>query len=212
MGEKLALQKAGETGFARAYLQGVHALPGRRRFRTGISLWASPNEPLELLRSGLPEDKLILFTPLPYFGESRGGITFGSESESVALLDFNHLGARVHGRRPVASEKEKDGFEKILVHQARYIIFDNCKMLFHFPSVSQNTSAKIIPQDKMATFRSKEDSVKDQVPLHRFQERMGSFRSMVHMISNTMNSELWVLGKLQAALSELVSLPSPRIK
>jgi len=148
MGEKLALQGAGETGFARAYLQGVQALPGCGRFRTGISLWASPHEPLELLKSGSPEDKLILFTSFPYFGESRGEITFGSECESVALLDFNNLGARVHGRRPVASEKGGDGFEKILVHQARYIIFDNCKLSFYFPSVSQNTSANQFPKIK----------------------------------------------------------------
>jgi len=60
----------------------------------------------------------------------------------------------------------------------------------------------------MATFISKEDSAKDQVPLHRFQERIGAFRAMVHMVANRMESELWVLGKLQASLGELVSLSS----
>lgn len=179
MGEKLALQRAGETGFGSAYLQGVQALPGRGRFRTGISLWASPKK---LPNLGSRNDTLILFASFPYFGESRGEITFNSESESVALLDFNHLGARVRGRKTVASGKEKDDFEKILVHQARYIIFDNYKM---------------------ATFRSKEDSVRDQVPLHGFQERMGAFRAMTHMIANSMNSGLWVLGKLQASVYEL---------
>jgi len=61
----------------------------------------------------------------------------------------------------------------------------------------------------MATFRSKEDSVKDQVPLHRFQELISAFRSMIHMIANRMDSELWALGKLQASLWKLVSLFSP---
>jgi len=56
----------------------------------------------------------------------------------------------------------------------------------------------------MATFRSKEDTAKDQVPLHRFQERIGAMRAMIHMIANRMDSELWALGKLQASLCELV--------
>jgi len=58
----------------------------------------------------------------------------------------------------------------------------------------------------MATFRSKEDSVKDQVPLDRFQQRIGAFRAMVHMIANRMDSELWTLGELRDSLCELVSL------
>lgn len=61
----------------------------------------------------------------------------------------------------------------------------------------------------MATFRSKEDSVRDQVPLHRFQERIGAFRAMVHMIANRMDSEAWTLGVLQNSLCELVGLFSP---
>ena len=64
----------------------------------------------------------------------------------------------------------------------------------------------------MATFRSKEDSAKDQVPLHRFQERIGAFRAMIHMIANRMELELWTLGKLQTSLYNLVSLFSPSAK
>ena len=48
----------------------------------------------------------------------------------------------------------------------------------------------------MATFKSKEDSAKDQAPLHRFQERVGAFRATVHMIANRMDSELKTLEKL----------------
>ena len=59
----------------------------------------------------------------------------------------------------------------------------------------------------MATFRSKEDSVKDQAPLHRFQERIGAICAMIHMVTNRMDSELWTLGKLQCSLCKLVSLP-----
>jgi len=57
----------------------------------------------------------------------------------------------------------------------------------------------------MATFISKEDSAKDQVPLHHFQERIGTFHAMIQMITNRMDSELWILGKLQASLYKLVS-------
>jgi len=58
----------------------------------------------------------------------------------------------------------------------------------------------------MATFRSKEDSAKDQVPLHHYQERVGAFRAVVHMVANRMELELSTLGKLQASLCKLVSL------
>ena len=57
----------------------------------------------------------------------------------------------------------------------------------------------------MATFRSKEDSARDQVPLHRFQERVGAFRATIHMIANRTESELLALVKLQASLGKLVS-------
>ena len=61
----------------------------------------------------------------------------------------------------------------------------------------------------MATFRSKEDSARDQVPLHRFQERVSTFRAMIHMIANRTESELWALRKLQGTLCKLVSPFSP---
>jgi len=64
----------------------------------------------------------------------------------------------------------------------------------------------------MATFRSKEDSAKDQVPLHRFQERIGAFRAIIHMIANRGSSELRTLERLQASLHQLVSLFSPLAK
>jgi len=61
----------------------------------------------------------------------------------------------------------------------------------------------------MATFRSKEDSVRDRVPLHCFHECIGAFDAMIHMIINHIDLGLWVLGKLQACFSKLVSLFSP---
>jgi len=61
----------------------------------------------------------------------------------------------------------------------------------------------------MATFRSKEDSVKDQVPLHRLQERIGAFGAMLHMITNRTDAESWILGKLQVSFLKLVSIFSP---
>ena len=64
----------------------------------------------------------------------------------------------------------------------------------------------------MATFRSKEDSARGQVPLHRFQERIGAFRAVVHMIANRMDSELWTLGKLRDSLCQLVSLFSSLVR
>jgi len=64
----------------------------------------------------------------------------------------------------------------------------------------------------MATFRSKEDSAKDQVPLHHLQERASTFHAMVHMIANRMDGESWIFEKLEASLCELVSLFSPLAK
>jgi len=60
----------------------------------------------------------------------------------------------------------------------------------------------------MATFKSKEESAKDQVPLHHSQERIGAFRATVQMIANRTGSELWTFEKLQASLCTLVSLSS----
>ena len=70
----------------------------------------------------------------------------------------------------------------------------------------------MISEDVMATFRSKEDSARDQVPLHRFQERIGAFRAMIHMIANRTELELRTLGKLQTFLHKLVSLSSTLAK
>ena len=64
----------------------------------------------------------------------------------------------------------------------------------------------------MATFRSKEDGAKNQVPLHRFQERVGAFRAVIHMIANRTEWEIWVSRKLQLSLCKIVSLFSPLVK
>ena len=64
----------------------------------------------------------------------------------------------------------------------------------------------------MAIIRTKEDTAKNQVPLHHFQERIGAFRAMIHTIANRMGSELWTLEKLQASLCKLVSLLPPLAK
>ena len=58
----------------------------------------------------------------------------------------------------------------------------------------------------MATFGSKEESGQDQVPLHCSQQRICSLRAMIHMIANSMGSELWALEKFQASMCKLVSL------
>ncbi|KAG0638286.1 hypothetical protein HOY80DRAFT_923041 [Tuber brumale] len=182
IGEKLSLQKDGEAAFMDAHLLRVQALPGCERFRTGISLRVPFKKPPELSRSDLPEDISTLFISVPYLGKYTSRIQLGPESESVRLLDFGRLGADVPYRGVGASEEEGDDIGEILVHQARYMIFDN---------------------NAMATFRSKEDSANDQVPLHRFQERIGAFRAVIHMIANRMDLELWTLRKLQASLCKL---------
>jgi len=111
-----------------AHLQRVGDLPGRGRFRTGISLRAPFNKPSELSGLGQSEDRFILFASFPYFGESSEGTTLGPESESVKLLDFKRLGVGLPDRKAEASEEEGGGLGEILVHQARYMIFDNCKL------------------------------------------------------------------------------------
>jgi len=58
----------------------------------------------------------------------------------------------------------------------------------------------------MATFKSKEDGARNQVPLHRFQERVGAFRAVIHMIANRAELEPRILGTLQASLHKVVSL------
>ncbi|KAG0633173.1 hypothetical protein HOY80DRAFT_1141617 [Tuber brumale] len=182
IGEKLGLQKEGETAFMDAHLRRVQALRGRERFRTGISLRVPFNKPPELSGSDLPEDISTLFISVPYLGKYTSRIQLGPQSESVRLLDFKQLGAKVPYHRDEESREERDDIGKILVHQARYMIFDN------------NT---------VAIFKSKEDSANDQFPLHWFQERIGALRAVIHMIANRMDQELWTLGKLQASLFKL---------
>ncbi|PUU79839.1 hypothetical protein B9Z19DRAFT_1124528 [Tuber borchii] len=179
MAQKLSLQREGETAFMDAYSRRVRELPGGGRFRTGVSLRAPFKEPTELSGS---EDRFILFVSFPYFGKASGEIPSGPQRESVTLLDFNLLGLDAGDRRARMNEGGGADIGEVLVHQARYMIFDNYTM---------------------ATFRSKEDSAKDQVPLHRFQERIGAFRAMIHMISNRMGLELWTWEKLQASLRKL---------
>ena len=58
----------------------------------------------------------------------------GPESESVELLDFKHLGADVPNRISLVNVEDKDDIGEILVHQARYMIFDNCR-LYLLPAV-----------------------------------------------------------------------------
>ena len=135
MGEKLGLQRGGETTLMRAFLHRVRALPGHGRFRTGVSLQAPFKKSSELSRSGSSEDRFIFFVSFPYFGQPSEKIELDLERESVKLLEFKRLGADVRGHRAAASREGSDdtretSVEKgeILVHQARYMIFDNCKL------------------------------------------------------------------------------------
>jgi len=130
MGEKLGLLEEGETAFMDAHSRRVRALPGRGRFRTGISSQVPSKKPPGLSKSGSSEDRFTLFVSLPYFGESSGSILLGPESESVRLLDFKHLGADIPSPRAVMAKEKIGDMGEILVHQARYMIFDNCKLYF----------------------------------------------------------------------------------
>jgi len=105
----------------------VLALPGRERFRTGISLRVPSKKPAELARPGSSEEKITLFVSFPYFGKSSSSIRLGPERESVRLLDFKRLGADVPGRSGMVA-REEDDITEILIHQARYMVFDNCKV------------------------------------------------------------------------------------
>jgi len=132
MGKKLGFLREGETAFMDAYSQRVRALPGRGRFRTGISLRAPFGEPSELSRPRASEDRFILFVSFPYFGGPSKEIALGPENESVGLLDFKSLGVNVNNYRAVVGKRRDIG--DISVHQARYMIFDNSKLYFfaHF--------------------------------------------------------------------------------
>ncbi|PUU82946.1 hypothetical protein B9Z19DRAFT_1040095 [Tuber borchii] len=185
MAEKLGLKKEGKADFMGGCLKRVRELPGREGFRTGISLQAHFKEPSDLPRPGSPEspksgsseDRFILFASFPYFGRSSQNVTLGPKSESVKLIDFKRLAVDVPDPKPGVMEEGE-----ILVHQVQYMLFDNYTM---------------------ATFRSKEDGAKNQVPLHRFQERVGAFRAMIHMIANRTELELRTLRKLQISLCKL---------
>ena len=111
-----------------AHLQRVRALPGRRRFRTGISLLAPFKRRSEFSEGRLSEDRIILFVSFPYFGGSSEEAGLDPESESVKLIDFKRLGVDIPYDRAGVRETDRDNIGKILVHQARYMIFDNCKL------------------------------------------------------------------------------------
>ena len=129
--------------FGNAHSKRVLTLPGRERFRTGFSLRVPSVNSSKLAKSGLSEDRITLFVSFPYFGKSSSSIPLGPESESVRLSDFKRLGVGAPDRRAIVSEEEerdgtrqisvgevRDGIGEVLVHQARYMIFDNRKLFF----------------------------------------------------------------------------------
>jgi len=133
MAKELHLPNA--TTFGDAHSKRVLSLPGREKFRTGISLRVPSKKPLEPSKSGSLEDRTILFVSFPYFGESRKWVEFGHKRESVTLLEFKRLGVGVRGRRGAFGQEVSDDIGgisvkkgDILVHQARYMIFDNSKL------------------------------------------------------------------------------------
>ena len=74
------------------------------------------------------EDRLFLFVSFPYFGISSEKITLDRRRESLKLLDFRILGVDVRDRRVEVSGEGEADMGEILVHQARYMIFDNCEL------------------------------------------------------------------------------------
>ena len=109
-----------------AYLQRVRTLPGHGRFRTGLSLRAPFKGPSEQSSPGSSEDRFILFVSFPYLGRASENIQLGPERESTKLPDFKLLGVAE------GNEEERVDIGEVLVHQARYMIFDNCRFCF-FP-------------------------------------------------------------------------------
>ncbi|PUU79595.1 hypothetical protein B9Z19DRAFT_1081323 [Tuber borchii] len=180
MAQELHLQNA--ATFGDAHSKRVLALPGRERFRTGISLRVPAKKSSELSKSGSCEDRSIFFVSFPYFGKSGSITSPDPKNESVELLDFNRLGVDVPDRSAAVGPKGKGDIGEILVHQARYMIFDNYTM---------------------ATFISKEDSARNQVPLYHLQQCTGAFHVTIQMIANRTGSEVWALEKLQASLCKL---------
>jgi len=113
--------------FGEAHSKRVLALPGRGNFRTGFSLRVPPGNHSEFSKPGLSADRITLFVSFPYFGQAGSSIPLGPESESVKLLDFKRLEVDVPDRRAVVNP-EDEAIADILVHQARYMIFDNRKL------------------------------------------------------------------------------------
>ena len=147
MAEKLGF----EAAFMQAYSQRVRALPGRGRFRTGVSLRAPCKRLTEPRGDSSSEDRFILFLSFPYFGRYSKGVGPSPESESVTLLNFKRLKVHASDRSTLVSEgdgddtgktttkgkddkgktpaeEDKTDIGEILVHQARYMIFDNRKL------------------------------------------------------------------------------------
>jgi len=118
------------TTFGEAHSKKVLALPGCERFRTGISLRVPSKKPAGLAKPDSSEDRFTLFVSFPYFGKSSGSFPLGPEPESVRLLDIKCLGDDVPDGSAVVGGEEKDGIGETLVHQARYMIFDNRKLYF----------------------------------------------------------------------------------
>jgi len=90
-------------------------------------------DPLKPDSSGPPkavssEDRLFLFVSFPYFGISSEKIALDRRRESLKLLDFRLLGVDVRDRRVEVSGEGEAVMGEILVHQARYMIFDNCEL------------------------------------------------------------------------------------
>jgi len=117
--------------FGEAHSRRVLALPGRGRFRTGFSLRVPPKNQSQLAKPSPSEDRITLFVSFPYFGKSNNSIPMGPESESVELLHFKRMETDIPDHPNVVGPGG-GGAEGVLVHQARYTIFDNCKLYF-FP-------------------------------------------------------------------------------
>ena len=113
--------------FGEAHSRRVLALPGRGRFRTGFSLRVPPKNQSGLAKPGPSEDRITLFVSFPYFGQASSSIPLVPESESLKLLDFKRLGPGVPHHSAVMIREDPAANGEILVHQARYMIFDNCK-------------------------------------------------------------------------------------
>jgi len=103
MGEKLGFLREGETASMDEYSQRVRALPGRGRFRTGVSLRSSFKELSESPKSSSPVDKFLFSVSFPYFGGPSEGFSWDPGGESVRLLDFKHQGVDAPDLKTVVS-------------------------------------------------------------------------------------------------------------